>query len=319
MVQKAITFQPFELSQYSPRMDQPVLLKQMAAGWPAMKRWTPDYFREKFGRCEVAISHYQSCPEQRPKNKFRSDLATYLDVLEGRAPITEKINQDSYVAGWHFKKNAPELMEDIRIPGVFADNLLDRVDREIINYDSISLFIGHSRAETPLHTDSFAVCVWLANLVGRKTIRVVPPVDYKNIRNAMDAFDERVVRLWADLGIPVIEAVIEPGDIFVIPPGYWHQVKNEGFTVAVSTNFMSPFHFLTFEQQLKAKILAPYLKLLKLKREIVGAQPLDHSADCLKHFDFLNTEGQFLDFLSGEIESERQVLRRARRLTGGVA
>jgi hypothetical protein len=315
MVQKARILEKPEHAGYSTRLDQPVLLKGLAADWPAVQKWNPAYFRENFGAKEVTLSHYRSQPHQRNKDKFKSRLADYIDVFEGAAPATEKINRDSYVAGWHFLKNAPELMEDIRIPAPFRDNLLEKIDREIINYDSMSLFIGHSRAETPLHTDSFAVCVWLANLAGRKIIRVVPPVDYENIKNAMDAFDENVVARWHELGIPVFEAVIEAGDVFVIPPGYWHQVRNEGFTVAVSTNFLSPYHFLVFEQQMKAKILTPYLKLLKLKHDLIG-DGLDHSADCLKHFDFARTEHRFLEHMSAQIEKEKSVLARARALTG---
>jgi hypothetical protein len=315
MVQQAQIIEQTEQTFYSPRLDKPVLLKGLANSWAAKDKWTPEYFRENFADKQVALSHYHSQPHQRSKDKFKAKLGDYLNVLEGRAPTSERINEDSYVAGWHFLKNAPELLADITIPVLFRDNLLDRIDREIINYDSMSLFIGHSRAETPLHTDSFAVCVWLANIVGRKTIRVVPPIDYENIKNAMDAFDPKVVERWHQLGIPVFEALIEAGDVFVIPPGYWHQVRNEGFTVAVSTNFLSPYHFLVFEQQMKAKILAPYLKLLKLKHDLLG-EDLDHSADCLKHFDFANTESRFLEHMSAQIEKEKAVLARARRLTG---
>ncbi len=316
MVQSVRIYHPSEHSSYSTRFDQPALLKGLAANWPARQRWSPEYFRERFGDCEITLSHYQSRPEQRPKQKFKASLQQYIDVLEGRTPPGEKIGTDSYVAGWHFKKNALELMNDIVVPPNFQDNLLDRVDREIINYDSMSLFIGHSRAETPLHTDSFAVCVWLANLVGLKTIRILPPVDYTNIKNGMDAFCEANVKRWTELGIPVFEASIEAGDIFVIPPGYWHQVRNQGFTVAVSTNYVSPYHFLTFEQQLRAKILAPYVRLLKLKRELYPTGQLDHSVESLKHFDYCSNEGQLLDYLSQQVEHEKNLLQSARTLTG---
>lgn len=315
MVHKVQILEGSQITNYSTRLDQPVLLKGLATDWPATKKWNPEYFRQNFSERQVALSHYQSLPHQRPKDKFKSNVGSYLDVIEGRAPTTSEIHQDSYIAGWHFLKNAPELMDDILIPAPFRNNLLEKIDREIINYDSMSLFIGHSRAETPLHTDSFAVCVWLANVVGKKIIRVVPPIDYENIKNAMDAFDPAVVERWEKLGIPVFEAVIEAGDIFVIPPGYWHQVRNEGFTVAVSTNFLSPYHFLVFEQQMKAKILAPYLKLLKLKHELLGAE-IDHSVDALKHFDFARNESRFLDHLGAQLEKEKSVLARARELAG---
>jgi hypothetical protein len=299
---------------YSVNDDQPTLLKQMASHWPASQRWNSQYFREFFGHCSVALSQYSTAPALKHRDKQRVTLSAYLDVVEHFLPEDSQINLDSYVAGWHFLKNAPELLADILIPDPFKNNLLSRIDREVINFDSISLFIGHSRVETPLHTDSFAVCVWLANIVGRKIIRVIPPIDYKNIYNGLDAFDEKNVAKLAELGIPVIEATIEAGDVFTIPPGYWHQVRNQGFTVAVSTNFMSKFHFLTYEQQLKAKILAPYLKLQKLKREVLGEQILDHSANCLRHFNFVENEYKFLSYLNNELEKDRKLVESAKRL-----
>lgn len=295
--------------------DQPILLKGWASDWPAVQKWTPDYFRNNFGTQPVTLSHYRSRPHQRLKDKFTSSLSEYLDVIEDKAATTERIHQDSYVAGWHFLKNAPELVNDIRTPEPFRHNLMERVDREIVPYDAISLFIGHSRAETPLHTDALGLSVWLANVVGQKIIRVVPPVDYQNIKNAMDAFDDQVVKEWHRLEIPVFEAVLEAGDIFVIPPGHWHQVRNQGFTVAVSTNFLSPHHFLIFEQQLKAKILAPYLKLLKIKHELWGQGTLP-SLLSLEHFNFTSNEDRFLEHMTAQIEHEKSILARVRHLTG---
>jgi hypothetical protein len=54
---------------------------------------------------------------------------------------------------------------------------------------------------------------------------------------------------------------------------------------------------------------------LKLKHDLIG-DGLDHSADCLKHFDFARTEHRFLEHMSAQIEKEKTVLARARALTG---
>jgi hypothetical protein len=287
--------------------DQPTLFKAMATTWPAFSKWTPDYFTDNFADREVSVSAYAVDPHQKARLKPKVRLGDYLAVILGQKEENKILTLGSYVAGWHFLKNAPELMSDIEIPTIFSENLIDRVGREVINYDAISLFIGHSRVETPLHTDSFAVCVWLANLVGRKIIRIVPPLDYKNIQNGMDMFAQENVEKLAKLGIPTFEAVIEAGDIFFIPPGYWHQVKNVGFTVAVSTNYMSAHHFLTFEQQLKAKILKPYFQLLRLKREVLGKDPsaLKHSLDVLRNFSFVENETRFLQYLESEYKIDR--------------
>ncbi len=316
MVHSVKTYMIEDLDKFSTQHDEPTLLKGLANDWPAKQSWTPQFFRENFGNQRVTLSHYQSLSHQRPKQKFKATLAEYLDVIEGEIQPCETLNVDSYIAGWHFEKEAKSLSLDLKVPTIFSDNLLNRVNQEIINYDSTSLFIGHSRADTPLHTDSFAVCVWLANLVGKKIIRIVPPVDYQNIRNGMDAFDPKVVEYWSELGIPTFEAEIEAGDVFFFPPGYWHQVRNEGFTVAVSTNYISPYHFLTFEQQLRAKIIKPYLRLMKLKREIMDPEGWAHSTDAIHNFNFVQNETLFLEHLMKELTQEQFTLERVRQQVG---
>ncbi len=314
MLKPTIQLEPASLAQFSIKEDRPTLLKGAAATWAALNKWTPEYLLENFSDRVVSLSQYQTNPHQRSRDKTKVTLGEYLEVITDLRPETPFVNHESYVAGWHFLKNAHELLDDIEIPEIFKDNVLNRVDSEVINYDSMSLFVGHSRVETPLHTDSFAVCVWLANLVGKKVIRVIAPVDYDNIHNGLDAFDPTVVDRLGYLGIDVLEATIEAGDIFVIPPGYWHQVRNDGFTVAVSVNYISPYHFLTYEQQLKAKVLAPYLRLLKIKRELVGAKDLQHSIDVLRHFKFVENESRFLDYMEREFHEERKILERATQL-----
>jgi len=308
VVKDVVKFVPSD--DFSAKYDQPALLKGWARFWPAFTKWSLDYFAKEFGDHLVPMSNYHENQYQKVSDKPLVKVSDYINMLTGKTTETSNSNKKTYLAGWHFKKPAPELMDDINIPECFQDNLLDEVSQNIVYYHEISLFIGHDQVESPLHTDSFAVSVWLANIIGTKRIRLIPPVDYDKIYNGLDAFDDEVVVKLAESNIPVYEATIEAGDIFFIPPGYWHQVKNDSITVAISTNYLSPFHFLTFEQQLRAKLLGPLLKLMKLRDRVLETKggELYHSMDALKHFNYVETESKYLNYMINKLEGQRQIV-----------
>lgn len=299
-VDKIDGFQNFKMD-----TDFPLIIKGGIQSWPALRKWKPEFFETVHGDKVVNVSQYKTNPNEKARDKKKLTVSGFFKNLR------DCEFQDDYIAGWHFLKNAPDLMNDISIPDPFKENILDRINKEIINYDSISLFIGHSKVETPLHTDSFGVCVWLGAVQGKKIIRLVPPLSLEHVYNGLDVFDESNVKNLTLKSIPVLEAVIEPGDVLFIPSGFWHQVRNEGFTVAISSNFVSVNNFLVFEQQLKAKILTPYLNLLKIKRELLMKDStLTSSISFFEHFNYLENEQLFLDYFTKQIELDSNIIKK---------
>jgi hypothetical protein len=293
--------------------DDPIVLKGWANEWKATQKWSLEYFSENFGHIPVRISNYKKDQYASPQQKPIASIAQYVAAARGQLE-NEYLGQDSYLAGWHFQKDAPELMNDIEIPKLFQNNLLDKISTEVINYDSWSLFIGHQNVESPLHTDSFAVSVWLANIVGEKKVRLVPPWNYSVVKNGMDMFSQSNVERVVASGLPVFDTTLKAGDILFIPPGYWHQVKNLGFTIAVSVNFVGPYHFVPFEQQLRSKVIAPYLKLLAFKKNFITQNSeAELSVQSLKNFKVVENETRFLDFLERQLQNERVFLEKLKK------
>jgi hypothetical protein len=219
---------------------------------------------------------------------------------------------DGYLAGWHFMRQCPELGRDLRTPTYFKDNWIERVNSEVINFDSTSIFIGHPTAETPLHTDSFYVSVWLGLIEGGKTIRLVPEIATDRVTNGLDTFDLANEAALAAVGVPIFEAVIEKGDLIYIPPMWWHQVRNSGVTIAVSTNYVSPYHFLVFEQQLRAKLLTPLERLASIKTEAIAAAAKDDAASLHRRSvdsaKYIENERLYLRHVLNNVESSMALL-----------
>lgn len=298
-----------ERAKFTPASDEPALLKGWACEWPAMSKWTMEYLENEFGDEVVPVSNYVSSLHLKPLEKPRVKLKEYVRFLREGSSSNPVLTQHCYLAGWHFMRTSSRLLQDIVVPDCFRDNILNQVDRPIFPYDSMSFFLGHKDVESPLHTDSFGVSVWLANVVGRKTIRIVPPVDYESVKNGMNVFSEDTVAFLENKGIPILEANLEAGDIVFVPPGHWHHVKNHGITMAISVNFVNRYHFMPFEQQLRAKLVAPYLKLMELKARVIkGAGRGDFSFDSARHFNLVANEAKFLDFLERRCTEDRRCL-----------
>lgn len=261
--------------------DRPVLFTAGCRDWPAFGKWNQDFFHQRHGKVVVPVSRYAQKGHEAEGDRLKLSLGDILSIYED--PSSPKrfrthgtqaasIDPEMYVAGWHFLRDLPELDDDILIPRLFADNLLPFVNDHIIEYDWKSIFIGSASSHTPVHTDSFYVGVWLALLEGEKTIRYVSSSAHAEMGDRPDLFSQESVASLARRGVSVHEAKLVAGDIAYHPPGWWHQVRNHSFNVAVSFNYISPAFYLPFEQQLLAKAVAPILlRLLELRERIETA------------------------------------------------
>jgi hypothetical protein len=320
MIQRIRQVEHDRQDEFTAASDEPALLKGWALDWPASSKWSLDYFSREFGDEVVPLSNYQDAPHQKPAEKPQVSMRQYIEFIRSGQSTNAALDQDSYLAGWHFNRTVPHLMDDIIIPQCFRENILDQVTKPLFPYESTSFFIGHKEVESPLHTDSFGVSVWLANVIGTKSIRVVPPIDYVHIKNGMDVFSDEVVEFLESKKIPVMECQLDPGDIVFIPPGHWHHVKNHGMTMALSVNFVNRYHFLPFEQQLRSKVIVPFMKLIELKSKILRGSPDDGlSIASAQHFKVIENETLFLDFMEKKIGEERRRIGSLRMRGSGPA
>jgi hypothetical protein len=83
-----------------------------------------------------------------------------------------------------------------------------------------------------MHQDIFSTHTWLAQLRGLKIWRLCAPPTLDSLSGpAVDAFGTE------ELGCAVYGATLSPGDVIYLPPNWWHQVRNESSTLAISGNF----------------------------------------------------------------------------------
>ena len=297
------------------KKELPVILKAGCRNWVAFSKWTPEFFSSIYGNVEVPMSNYKKDPYQVAQTKPNLKIAEYLRSALGIAAGKSDENQDLYSAGWFFCRGYCELLKDVSVPPCFQENWADRVQK-VIHFDTRSILFGHPKVESPLHTDSFFVSTWFAMIRGQKRMRLVPPEYTQYVQNGFNVYDDKLVDELGAHGVPVYDCVIEEGDVVWFPPGWWHHVKNDTFTISLTTNFVSHYHFLPFEQQVRAVLMKPILNLAKVKEDCVlktakdreNLVNFDHSSKAVVDSYFVRNEAKFLAHFQSELAKTERLL-----------
>lgn len=228
------------LNQYY-ALSRPVVLEKAVGDWPASKKWSPEYLREKIGD---RIVEYQgdrtSDPDfelNKDQHKRRSSFAEFLDL------IATGNGNEHYITAYNSAVNQDALAplgEDL--------GKLDRYLRHEPGRAEAMFWIGPKNTFTPLHHD--LTNNLLVQFVGRKRVILASPAETPRLYNDVHVFS-RVRNLAApDLDLatyPLVEGVafeevmLNPGDALFIPIGWWHQITSLDFSVSATyTNFNWP-------------------------------------------------------------------------------
>lgn len=214
---------------------RPVIITGALHDWPAMEKWSLDYFDEVAGDAEVEVQFGRDrgpdYEHKRERYVREMTLRDYTALIRQTGPTN-----NFYVTANNGKKNrealAP-LWDDI---GPISDYLT-----EIPGSDGF-FWLGPQGTLTPYHHD--LTNNLLAQVVGRKRVRMTPSFETPLMRNWLHCYSS-----WGleDLPVgparekgkpPIVECVLEPGDILFIPVGWWHHVEALDVSVSMSfTNF----------------------------------------------------------------------------------
>jgi Cupin-like domain len=193
----------------------PVIVTDMAADWPAVSRWTPQFFKRNFGERTVAVTDksYQTHGANYLTPFTRMSFADYLDAIESG-------NTDLRLFLFELFKFAPELRADIQLPAWAG--LLSRVFL-------VSFFGGAGGAST-FHYDVDLAHVFHTVLHGSKTFYLFGPDQstylYRHpwtVRSYIDVRDPDLMRFPRFANARGHRCEVRKGETLVIPSGHWHQ------------------------------------------------------------------------------------------------
>lgn len=212
---------------------RPVVVTDAIGHWRALRRWTPEFFRDEYGSTEVVVDG-KTCT-----------LRAYVEALFAATPEAPA----PYLRNVLLEKWLPELMADISpLPRCITPNWLDsRVFPSRESMRTLEIFIGGAGARFPtLHYDGFHTHAWLMQIYGTKRYVVYPPdqteflypregeeVNKSSIAD-LDHPDLARFPLFARATPTVFD--LHPGETLFVPSQWWHTVKMLSTSITISVN-----------------------------------------------------------------------------------
>jgi len=219
---------------------KPVVFTDLTANWPAINKWTIEYFKEKYGDLVVpVVSNNFSRPG---KGYLSADMRiTFREYLE----LLESGPSDLRIFAWNIFWKAPELREDFAIPDIM-DGFVNELP---------FLFFGCEGSRVTLHYDVDMSHVFLNQIYGRKRIILFPPDQSKQLYHLPFTVSSHVNILDPDFKkhpalkyIKGLEVMLMPGETLFIPRGYWHYIEytDGGYSIALRSfdSFLFKIHGL---------------------------------------------------------------------------
>lgn len=211
---------------------RPLVLTDVAADWPAMKRWSPADLKARFGRHEIEIQAERNADPKYEENKLALRRKMRLDAFVDQVLAGGPTN-DYYMTANNEALRRPEfapLLDDIgSLPAV--------CDRAELAQRS-SFWFGPAGTITPLHHDT--LMLFHTQVVGRKRWRFISPLEWPKLYNYNGVFspldlDRPDLARFPDFaGVKVLEVIVEPGETVFLPLGWWHQVTSLDVSLSFS-------------------------------------------------------------------------------------
>lgn len=201
---------------------RPVIITDAAKDWPALKKWTPEYFRDRYG--DVTLPG---------KSMLVRDM---IDEMLS----SSKERPSSYAFSLQIPKLFPEMLRDLEPnPPYWQPNWLDSPallpgvpQHKLHHITGLEVNIGGAFSTFPfIHFDDLWTQTFVTQVYGRKEWVLYPPdhTPYLYPKKPGANFSRLPVEGDVDLDeFPLFENVkplrfcIEPGEMFYNTPGWWH-------------------------------------------------------------------------------------------------
>lgn len=215
---------------------KPVILTDLMDDWPAKTKWTLEFFKSKYGSMIV--------PAREGFDGYELELGEYIDYIT-QLPVEEREFPLLYMRDWIFSDDAPELLDDYKIPRHFKSLL--RHLPETFQKPYRWLYLGPEGTGTTLHIDIDMTHAWNAVFCGQKHWIFYSPDQKEHVYNGrVNAFDPDYEKYPLFAEARPLYGVHNAGEILFTPSGWWHQVRNTETTLALTESYVDKTNYEAF-------------------------------------------------------------------------
>ncbi|WP_336938575.1 cupin-like domain-containing protein [Acinetobacter modestus] len=212
----------------------PVLLTNAIDHWNALKKWSPQYFKQTVGHQEIEVQFNR---EQDPlfernsiQHKTKMSMNQFVELVEQNTHTN-----NFYMTANNAKASQSSLSELFKDIGDFHNytNHHQVLDRSFI-------WFGPKGAFTPLHHD--LTNNFLVQIYGRKKVTLIPSMQVPHLYNDVAVFSQianphqsNITEQFPELNDCLkIECILNQGESLFIPMGWWHCVESLDTSISVS-------------------------------------------------------------------------------------
>ncbi len=219
------------------RSNRPVVVRNATREWPALRKWTPQFFKESFGERFIQVGHNQ---------RMRFD-----EFIDGVLASTHD-KPGPYMYRLFFHQHLPEVLSDLSPPNPYsfprrhASPLMPEFWRRPDGY--LKLLIGGIGGRFPvMHFDTENAHAAITEIYGDKEFILYAPSDTPYLYSDPKLPNQSLVDdpHSQDLGrFPLLaratqfRTVLVPGDTIFVPCGWWHAARALSPSVSVCSNII---------------------------------------------------------------------------------
>jgi hypothetical protein len=229
-------------------LQKPVVLTDLAKDWPALHKWTWEFFKEKYGDLKVPMvdkNFHKPGPGYMQKH-----IISFREYIES----IEKGPSDMRLFLFNIFQAAPELKHDFTFPTIM-DGFITSLP---------FMFFGGETSITPLHYDIDCPSNFLTHFLTRKRIIMFDrsqsvylyhqPFTVQSHMNINNPDYENYPALRHAQGY---EAIIGHGETIYIPPHWWHYIEyvDSGFSLATRAHDRVSNKFVALKNLLQHSVI----------------------------------------------------------------
>lgn len=213
-------------------LSRPVVIEGAMDDWD-LTRWTLENLKGRFGDRVVEVQANRSADalyeRNAAKHKTQMPFAQFVDIVQNAGE-----SNNYYMTGGNSGRNWEALRELWQEVPLISEYLV----RDPNNPGF--LWIGPAGTVTPLHHD--LTNGLLAQVRGRKLFRMVSPLEINSVYNDQHCFSQVDIEkpdferfpLFKDATIH--EVVLNPGELLLVPVGWWHYVRALDESIMITFN-----------------------------------------------------------------------------------
>jgi hypothetical protein len=241
-----------------------VVLKDAARDWKAISKWTPNFFKERYGEKKVPVF-------ERKRAVTMKDSVFLKDYVDEITSSTFE-NKAKYLFSLRIQKEFPELLEDLTPRPTYWDpNWLDSKyllpglpNFKLRNITGLEMNMGGTGSPFPfLHFDDLWTQTFITQIYGRKewvlyhpnqTGYMYPSRDADNISQIPMDLDVDLTQFPLFARAKPMRVIVEEGEMLYGAPGWWHTTRalTPSIAVVLSTANQNIWSHVTHSSFLRA-------------------------------------------------------------------